>query len=149
MQVSYEQGIKGEAGMDTIKWEERYNIQVPAIDAQHKRLVELVNHLIVIQDQKTSDDDMARILGAMTSYLGEHFDTEEQMMIDHDYPARGSHREEHQAFVTRTAYYIAIYQKSGELPTKDLLHFLRTWLVDHIGKTDAAFGAFLRADGPR
>ena len=135
--------------MDAIKWEDRYNIQIPAIDAQHKRLVELVNHLIAIQDRVTTDDEMARILGAMTSYLGEHFDTEEQMMIDHDYPAFASHREEHQDFVTRTAYYIATYQKSGALLKKDLLYFLRTWLVDHISKTDAAFGAFLRTDGPR
>ena len=138
---------KGEAVMDTIQWDDRYNIQVPEIDAQHKRLVELVNHLIAIQDQKTTDEEMARILGAMTSYLGEHFDTEEQMMIDHGYPALASHREQHQAFVARTAYYIAVYQKSGALLKKDLLHFLKTWLVDHIGKTDAAFGAFLKNRG--
>jgi hemerythrin len=135
--------------MNPIVWNDGLTLHIPEIDAQHKRLVGIVNQLIEIQDQEASDDEMTHILGALTHYIGEHFETEEQMMIDHGYPALASHREEHQDFVTRTAYYIATYQTSGALLKKDLLYFLKTWLVDHIGKTDAAFGAFLRAGGLR
>ena len=130
--------------MDHIVWEERYNIQVEAIDAQHRRLVDLMNHLIDIQGQETSDDDIIDILGALTNYLGDHFETEEQMMIDHGYPEFESHREEHQAFVTQTAYFIATFRDSGASLKRDILLFLKDWLVDHIIKTDAAFGAFLK-----
>jgi hemerythrin len=133
--------------MEKIVWDASYDIQVAEIDRQHRRLVDLMNHLIAVQDQKTSDDDIADILGAMTNYLGYHFETEEQMMIDHGYPELESHREEHQAFVTQTAYYIATYRQSGTSLKKDILLFLKEWLVEHICQTDAAFGAFLREGG--
>ena len=130
--------------MDHIVWDARFNIQVEAIDAQHRRLVDLMNHLIDIQGQETSDDDIIDILGALTNYLGDHFETEEQMMIEHGYPELESHREEHQAFVTQTAYFIATFRDSGASLKRDILLFLKDWLVDHIIKTDAAFGAFLK-----
>ena len=72
--------------MEKITWDDSFNIQVDVIDRQHRRLVELMNRLIAIQDEKASDDDIAEILGAMTNYLGFHFDTEEQLMIDRGYP---------------------------------------------------------------
>ena len=135
--------------MEKIIWDDSFNIQVEVIDQQHRRLVELMNRLIATQDEKASDDDIADILGAMTNYLGYHFDTEEQLMIDHSYPELESHREEHQAFVTQTAYFIATYREGGTSLKKDILLFLKEWLVEHIVKTDGAFGDFLidaRAD---
>ena len=135
--------------MNPIVWDDGLTLHIPEIDAQHKRLVGIVNQLIEIQDQEDSDDEMTHILGALTHYIGEHFETEEQMMIDHGYPQREAHREEHQAFVDRTAYYIATYRKRGALLKKELLRFLKNWLVAHIGKTDAVLGAFLRTRGLR
>lgn len=130
--------------MEKITWSDSFNIQVEVIDQQHRRLVELMNRLIDTQDEKASDDDIADILGAMTNYLGYHFDTEEQMMLDHGYPELESHREEHQAFVTQTAYFIATYREGGANLKSDILLFLKEWLVEHILKTDGAFGDYLK-----
>lgn len=130
--------------MDHIVWDERLTIQVEPIDTQHRRLVDLMNHLIDIQGQATSDDDIVDILGSLTNYLGDHFETEEQLMIDHGYPELESHREEHQAFVTQTAYFIATFRERGVSLKRDIFLFLKEWLVAHIVKTDAAFGAFLK-----
>jgi len=130
--------------MEKITWNDSFNIQVEEIDQQHQRLVDLMNRLIAIQDEKASDDDIADILGAMTNYLGYHFDTEEQMMLDHGYPELESHREEHQTFVTQTAYFIATYREGGASLKSDILLFLKEWLVEHIVKSDGAFGHFLR-----
>lgn len=135
--------------MEKIVWEDRFNIQVDVIDEQHRRLVDLMNRLIAVQEEETSDEEIADILGAMTNYLGYHFDTEEQLMIDHGYPELESHREEHQAFVTQTAYFIATYREGGASLKSDILLFLKEWLVNHIVQTDGAFGDYLnpnRAD---
>jgi len=131
--------------MEKIVWDDSFNIQVDVIDQQHRRLVELMNRLIAIQDEKASDDDISDILGAMTNYLGYHFDTEEQLMIDCGYPELESHREEHQTFVTQTAYFIATYREGGASLKSDILLFLKEWLVEHILKTDGAFGDYLSA----
>jgi hemerythrin-like metal-binding protein len=130
--------------MEKITWDDSFNIQVDVIDQQHRRLVELMNRLIAIQDEKASDDEIAEILGAMTNYLGYHFDTEEQLMIDRGYPELESHREEHQTFVTQTANFIATYRQSGVSLKSDILLFLKEWLVEHIVKTDAHFGQFMK-----
>ena len=130
--------------MEKIIWNDRFNLQIEVIDRQHRRLVDLMNRLIAIQGEKASDDDIADILGAMTNYLGYHFDTEEQLMLDHGYPELESHREEHQAFVTQTAYFIATYREGGASLKSDILLFLKEWLVEHIVKTDAHFGQFMK-----
>ncbi len=130
--------------MEKIIWDNRFNLQIDEIDRQHRRLFDIMNRLIATEDEKASDDDIADILGAMTNYLGYHFDTEEQMMLDHGYPELESHREEHQTFVTQTAYFIATYREGGASLKSDILLFLKEWLVEHIVKTDGAFGDFLR-----
>ena len=107
-------------------------------------LRKLVEHLESRQARILLDEDIADILGAMTNYLGYHFDTEEQMMLDYGYPELESHREEHQAFVTQTAYFIATYREGGASLKRDILLFLKEWLVEHIVKTDGAFGDFLK-----
>jgi hemerythrin len=134
--------------MQKIVWDDNFNIQVEEIDAQHRRLVEIMNRLIDLQNENKPDDDVADILGALTNYLGYHFETEEQMMIEHGYPEIESHREEHQAFVLQVAYFIATYRQSGSTLKRDILTFLKEWLAEHILKTDAAFGRFLQENRP-
>ena len=130
--------------MEKIVWDDSFNLQVDEIDRQHRRLVELMNRLLELQEEKKPDDAVADILGALTNYLGYHFETEEQMMIDRGYPEIESHREEHQAFVTQVAYFIATYRNSGDSLKRDILTFLKEWLSEHILKTDADFGSFLK-----
>ena len=130
--------------MEKIQWDDSFNLQIDVIDEQHRRLVELMNRLIDIKDKDLSGEGVVEALGEMTNYLGDHFDTEEQMMIDHGYPGIVSHREEHQNFVTQTAFYIATYRESGVSLEKDILMFLQEWLVDHILKTDQDFGRFVK-----
>ena len=130
--------------MEKIIWDDRFNLQIDEIDQQHRRLVDIMNRLIATEDEKASDEDIADILGAMTNYLGYHFDTEEQLMLDHGYPELESHREEHQTFVTQTAYFIATYRQGGASLKNDILLFLKEWLVEHIVKSDGAFGDFLK-----
>jgi hemerythrin len=130
--------------MEKIVWEARFNLQVDIIDEQHRQLVDLMNRLIDIKQNDQSGEGVVEALGEMTNYLGDHFDTEEQMMIDQGYPEIDSHREEHQNFVAQTAYYIATYRETGVSLKKDILTFLQEWLVDHILKTDQDFGRFLK-----
>jgi hemerythrin len=129
--------------MEKIVWEARFNLQIDIIDDQHRRLVDLMNRLIEIKGKDPSGEGVVEALGEMTNYLGDHFDTEEQMMIDHGYPEIETHREEHQNFVAQTAYYIATYRESGVSLEKDILMFLQEWLIDHIQKTDQDFGRYV------
>lgn len=130
--------------MEKIVWNDSFNIQNEELDQQHRRLVELMNRLIELQEAKEPDDAVADILGALTNYFGYHFEMEEGLMLDHGYPEIESHREEHQAFVLQVAYFIATYRESGNSLKRDILTFLKEWLADHILKTDASFGRFLK-----
>lgn len=130
--------------MDKIVWNDSFNIQVAELDEQHRRLVALMNRLIDLQEANKPDDAVADILGSLTNYLGYHFEVEEELMIDHGYPEIESHREEHQAFVLQVAYFIATYRESGSSLKRDILTFLKEWLAEHILKTDASFGRFLK-----
>lgn len=133
--------------MDKIIWTDSFNTGVELLDEQHVRLVEHMNRLLDSHDEHRPVNAVAEVLGSLTNYVGYHFETEEQLMIDHAYPEIESHREEHQAFVTQVAYFIAIYRESGDRLKQDILTFLKEWLAEHILKTDQAFGRFLQEGG--
>ena len=133
--------------MNRIVWNDSFHTGVGVLDEQHARLVALMNRLLDSHSEHRRVDVVAEILGSLTDYLGYHFEMEEQLMLEHRYPELESHRDEHQAFVTQVAYFIAVYRESGDRLKQNILTFLKEWLAEHILKSDQDFGRFLLKSG--
>ena len=126
-------------------WKEAYSVQIPEIDAQHKRLVEIINRLqdAMLQGQgRTVIDSVLRDLEEYTRY---HFTAEEDLMRRHAYPKLLAHEAQHHGLVEKLSRFRADFRAGSITMSVTVMEFLRDWLTHHIMREDKAYTPHLLA----
>jgi hemerythrin len=122
-----------------VVWSDALLIGEAGIDAQHRRLVELIAR---VPDNETPAD--AALLPEVLAYATHHFGEEEAFMARVAYPGLAAHRVEHQV-LTRTLLAYKREYDDGEMDLYNLKHFLFRWVRDHIMEVDQRVGHYLKA----
>lgn len=124
--------------MCLIEWNLSFYTGLPDVDEQHKRLVMLANRLGAASDSNPELLDEA--FGALNAYVAEHFSLEERLMdeadIDREHVA--AHKAAHARFVEEVAELWRSRSDGTEKTIQEMLIFLRSWIRQHILKTDGA-----------
>ncbi len=126
-----------------IAWSDSLSVGDPAIDAQHRKLIDLIAR---VPDHETEND--ALLLQEALSYAAQHFVDEEQVMARAEYPELASHCALHKTLGHTLRAYKRDYDK-GNRDLYGLKHFLFRWVRDHIMDEDREFGRYLRASRAR
>lgn len=131
----------------TLEWRDEFLVGVEAIDDQHRELLARINQLAgKIREGDTSGID--ETLRFVVDYVHFHFENEEHIMIDLNYPLMSDHLHEHQRFVEH------LDKLRGEISSglHDPLYlgfqiqlFLFDWFVNHTTGTDGHLGRYVRA----
>ena len=121
--------------MINIDWSEELSVGVAFVDADHKKLVDMVNELFSACFVGVGDEAVAAILTEVIRYTQYHFAGEEAFLREHASPALAAHAEEHRQL---TEQVLAIAQQGVSALSDDVLLFLRDWLTHHILGTDMA-----------
>ncbi|MCK9605644.1 MAG: hemerythrin family protein [Methylomonas sp.] len=118
---------------------------ITGIDQEHQILVNMLN---IASEQLT--DDCGRlsneeIIRDLLSYALYHFDNEEALMLEYQYPTaeREKHVREHRDFSTSVAQLRLAANKGKRVTREELLNFLKAWFVKHISGTDKQLAIFL------
>lgn len=133
-----------------ILWKSDYDTGVEEIDEQHRILVNTINEAGEKLSQDSSLETLENITRDLLSYALYHFETEEEMMQEHNYKGYSqeeydTHMKQHREF---SAQVVAVREsiKSGNpIGKEELIGFLTDWLINHINKTDKKLAAFLNA----
>lgn len=130
--------------MERIEWDEKLAFGVPAIDDDHRELVDCYNRLFraIFTDH---DGAAARTLfEALVERTEDHFHREEILMERFGYPDLAAHKAEHQCLLVSARLLQERILASGSLPvTCHRFAFLRSWLLNHIIGTDRALARFI------
>ena len=125
--------------MALINWTEKFNTNIPTIDFQHKKLVNLINDFYQNIRNRSNDENIATLIEGMKNYLIMHFKTEEEFMQSTSYPNYKLHKMEHDSFIAKVANLEEKF-KSGQLILSfEITDFLKTWIKDHILGTDMQY----------
>lgn len=117
---------------------------IDEIDAQHRRLFELVNGLNAAIAQKESRAVVGRTLDELVEYTRTHFAAEEAMMARYHYPQIEQHKKGHEKLLHRVLTFQNMYEHGAPNIESEVLCFLKDWLLNHIRKTDMAYVPFTR-----
>lgn len=120
------------------------------IDLQHQELIDIINELDSAHLAGEAAHVLDEILPRLSAYVLFHFGTEESLISG----LRGidkhieKHVSQHREFAEKVAALAAQRNAPGTMPgtAPDLapfLDYLKSWLVDHIMKTDRELGALL------
>ena len=129
--------------MAFLSWHERYRIGNVAIDDQHKKLFELVNHFDDVI-KMGMEDELGRIVDDLISSSVAHFKFEEELMEQAGFPALDDHKKMHEELIGQIRDMRAQMKAGGHVSTKSVVRFLADWLTNHILREDMAYKPYLK-----
>jgi hemerythrin len=130
-----------------IQWRESYSVGVPALDNQHRRLLEIINELAHVVTTGGQSDIFFAALDALVRYAETHFSDEERILRETGYPALADQQQEHDRFVSHLVQTSEkLHLKKAKLP-EETVDFLKTWYIEHILGKDQEYKPFLVARG--
>jgi hemerythrin len=128
-----------------IKWTDELSVGVVEIDNQHKELISRVSGLLSAMSKGKGKSEVAETLDFLADYVVVHFNTEERIMKEREYPGLDHHRRQHAVFSEKVSELRERLNRDG--PSSLLAirsqRLLADWLTNHISVTDSALGAFL------
>jgi hemerythrin-like metal-binding protein len=130
--------------MSFIEWDDKYSVNIPKIDEQHKKFMSIINELhdalMIDQDPK---DVIERIVNELVDYTDYHFKTEEHWFEQHNYPDKEAHKDQHDKLRNQ------VYKLRDDFVANrieidlSVLSFLTEWLVEHILTSDMEYSPYL------
>ena len=133
--------------MEKIIWGEDFSVGVRVLDAQHKQIVIMVNSLIEMSDTKVDSEIISDTLTKMTKYAIDHFEKEEQYMLDYGYPEYSSQKKQHQEFKIKTVgFCMETMAHKATVPT-EIFTYLRSWWTNHILQEDMKYKKYFNERG--
>ncbi len=130
--------------MHKMEWKPEYETGEPKIDAQHRKIIELLNQLGSSWGDSSSDASLSDILADMTAYAHEHLSYEERVMAECSYPEFESHIAEHRNYVKNTAKLcMEAVRRTNQAPDH-IYNFLVQWWDHHIREVDQKYKPYLK-----
>lgn len=120
-----------------VEWQTRYSLGIGEMDSEHQSLFKQLHQcqLLVFQAQL---DELAVNFDRLNTLVLGHFRHEEQLMESIGYPGLANHRKVHSKLIRMLNEHYEQYCRD-EVSANDFVHFLETWLVEHIETMDKAY----------
>jgi diguanylate cyclase (GGDEF)-like protein/hemerythrin-like metal-binding protein/PAS domain S-box-containing protein len=127
------------------QWGEAHAVGVRMVDAQHRRLVHLMNRLGDELKAAHGRDAILAALWALVSFTRQHFATEEKLMDrPPGWPGAAAHAHAHKKLLEDLMSLTLNPEVKSMMLT---VRFLEEWLVRHVEEMDKPMGAWLRDQG--
>ena len=127
-----------------MKWEPAFNLGIPEIDKQHKKIIDLINALNKAFIENVTNEKIGGILDEMKEYANQHFKTEEDLFRKSRFPLMREHIEQHEYFVKKVENFRSNFNQ-GQPITFRLMKFLRNWWTNHILDSDREYVEIIKS----
>lgn len=135
--------------MTIFRWHDHYAIGHPTIDAQHRKMIDIINDLHALLNDENIEhpgDGAGKVFDQLAEYVVVHFAYEEQLMTDAGYPIENviEHKRKHNALLTRVQDLMHAYRDGDTEVLAELLPYLYgDWLIDHICHEDKDYADYV------
>ncbi len=123
--------------MAKIEWKPEYSVGDPAIDHEHRELVDLVNATAGAILDGRPDADVARCFGDLYRAISAHFALEERQMRKASYDLYEAHKHDHERLLDVLRDLMDAPPEAGEAPSERLARALEEWFAGHFRDHDS------------
>jgi hemerythrin-like metal-binding protein len=132
--------------MTPIVWKPAFSVGDPAVDHEHRKLIDLVNRTAAAILDRHPAADIERGFGDLLQAISAHFALEERQMREAGYDRLAEHKADHERLLDTLR---ALMDEAGEAPASAadrLVPTLEDWFVVHFRVHDSRLHRRL---GPR
>jgi hemerythrin len=131
------------ANKAVIQWSKEMELNIPEIDEQHKKLVDLLNYFYEESRKGMHEEAVKEFLKELRDYLAYHLDWEEKFLEEIGFHETEQHKKTHNMFKRFYAEEVSRYLKNrDEQALRELVAFTLSWLYTHIMKTDKKYAKY-------
>jgi hemerythrin len=125
--------------MALIEWRDEFKTGIPALDHEHREMINLLNRLYVDLAGDGSRENIVAFLGEVYARIAAHFALEETVMREHRYDGFPVHKQDHERLLDEIRDLMDSYEDSGDddVFRADFGGRLKAWFVDHFRNQDA------------
>lgn len=132
--------------MALFRWRDNLSIGVPSIDADHKKLIDMLNCLHFMSIAGDDHDAIGRVLGGLVDYARVHFRREEALMQAAHYPDVAAHQRLHRDLSAKLREFETAYANDAEtFDVEAFYDFVADWLLVHVMTVDMKLKPHLAA----
>ena len=106
------------------------------IDEQHQELFAITNELIEHADASAKSEVVNEILYKLLQYIEVHFNEEEELLSQVNYPQLQEHKALHRGFTKKIALFCKDVVRGRAYISDELLLYLTSWIIQHISIND-------------
>ena len=132
--------------MEFVSWSEDDAVLVESIDTQHRKMIDIINHLHSLVETK-NQSEINETFEELDEYLKEHFHTEETYMLENKFPGYISHKLEHDRYYTKIMNFKDAVARGETKLNLEILNSLKKWFYNHLQINDKKLGHFLNEKG--
>ncbi len=129
--------------MELIHWDEALELHLPAMDAQHRHLVELLNELYEEWMTGTRRDHLQPLVERLSECMRDHLIQEEELMRTYNYPGLDVHKQQHEWLNDELARWMKDFHSGKSLLSPQSVRLLKDWLGEHINVADREMANYL------
>lgn len=129
-----------------ITWREEYSVGYEKFDAQHKKLISILNEIQpLLNNESISDEELyveiSDILTKLLDYTEYHFESEEKLFKKYDFEYAEAHKELHHRFFMKITELLANLVLDDDLRgvVSKTDAYLQEWLLNHIQGADQKY----------
>ncbi|MDT8447399.1 MAG: bacteriohemerythrin [bacterium] len=129
-----------------IHWGSEYELGISQIDQQHRQLAMLINGLRAAMSYGDARPILGGMLEKLIRHATLHFQIEQRLLKEVDYPELEDHLSQHAELVGRVHdLHNRFKEKPDFLICVEIHQLLKNWLLDHDLKEDRRFVQFLKS----
>ena len=116
------------------------------IDAQHKHFIEAVNDFYSACMSGKGADEINRTMNFLESYTTDHFEMEENLQIEHNFPDYNRHKMSHESFkkIVRELRMKLDEQGPTQKIVIEITGKITDWLIGHIATQDKKIAEYIK-----
>ena len=131
--------------LQIVVWEDRYATGIEVIDAQHRELVRLTNHLYqsCIARDGSVNTVFKDAMSGMVEYVRFHFTAEQELLKRIEYPGFLDHKNQHDTLVKQILDAANSFNEGKKFVPNNFVRTLKDWVFGHIAVSDRGYAAYV------
>ena len=123
--------------MALVEWREEFCTGIAGVDFEHEELINQVNSIYALIDEKADKEDVIDGLGDIYGSISAHFALEEQMMEKHGYDQFKEHQADHERLLDDIRDITDDFEAATELDDQKFKQKLNDWFQCHFKTHDS------------